>query len=134
MKGQAALEYLLITSIALAIFSPLMFFVTQRSHETNRELDFRALQDSLNSLVETADLVHSQGYPAQSNVIFYMPDGVVLTEITDKRVVVKVVREGEVTDFYASSSANLTGNLPEEPGNYELNVEALENGDVNITR
>lgn len=134
MKGQAALEYLLTISIALAIFSPLMFFVTQRSQETNRELEFRALQDSLNSLVETADLVHSQGYPAQSTVFFRMPDGVVSTTITDGNVIIEVKDEGGITSFHDSSSANLVGSLPNESGNYEFEVRALENGNVEIER
>lgn len=132
MKGQAALEYLIITAVALAIFSPVLFFVTQRSQETNRELEFRALRDSLNSLVETADLVHSQGYPAKSTVVFHMPDGVVSTNMTDGEVIVEVMRKGEVTDFHASSSAKLEGSLPEEPGNYELEIKALENSNVRI--
>lgn len=131
-KSQAAFEYMLIMGIALALLIPLFTYVNTHSSNIKRDLRKNALQDSLDSITEASDMVHSQGEPAKITVDVRIPEGVRSIEINNRTIIAEFNINGEITSIVSSSDAPLQGNLPESPGGYKVVVKALENY-VNIS-
>lgn len=132
-RGQAALEYMMIMGITLAILVPLFSLVTTYTNNSKVELRISSLDDSLNSVAESADMVYSQGYPAKITTRFHVPEGTVSTNVTDHHFTASISTGGGATDLFSKTSANLTGSLPSEKGNYRVSLKMTERGVVNVT-
>lgn len=131
-KSQVALEYLLMMGIAFLILVPLFNYINSYTVQTRSDLKRNALEDSLEQLVESSEMVYSQGEPAKITVNMYIPDGVVDQTIYNHSIVVGYEMSGLRTDLVVHSDAPLKGSLPRETGGYEVELKAEENY-VNIS-
>jgi len=131
--GQAAIEYMMIISITLVIMIPLLFLVNSYMSYGKDELKIRSLEDSVDSLAEASEMVYFQGYPAKMSINFYVPENVLITNVTDKFIRVRMMTASGITDIVAFTQANLTGNLPTQAGNYKVKIVAQEDGLVNVS-
>ncbi|MFP4634116.1 MAG: hypothetical protein ACLFM9_04095 [Candidatus Aenigmatarchaeota archaeon] len=131
--AQAATEYLMIMVIAMLVLVPLVSVVYSRTGRSRRELGLSALSDSLQGLADAADMVQAQGSPATITRTLHLPEGTQYTNVTENHFLARVETGAGPTDFPAKTSANLTGDLPDEPGSYRVKVKMEENGVVNVT-
>lgn len=132
-KGQAATEYLMIMGISLAILIPLFAFVQDYTYRSKIDMRVNSLEDSLQSLADTSDMVYYQGYPAKITVNIYMPEGVVETDISQRTLSATLQTPSGKNDILAVTDAPVNGSLPVEAGGYKMEVRALEEGYVNIS-
>lgn len=132
-KAQAAMEYMLIMAIAMLILVPLFSVVSSYTSQSKMDLRINALEDSIKNLADTADMVYSQGYPARMTTEFFVPKGIVYTNITEHRISARIQTSAGPADISTSTTANLTGSLPQSPGNYPMKVQMTVSGVVNIT-
>ncbi len=126
MKSQAAIEYLVLISLIIFFLIPLLYYSTSESANTIKLND---AQDAVQSLVKTADYVYSLGPGTKTNVLITIPEGVYNVSIKGYEIILNLAGYGEVV---GKSKANLTGNLSNLKGSYQVKVELLENGIVNI--
>lgn len=133
ISGQAAIEYMMIIGIVLVILVPLLFLINSYMSGGKDELRIRALQDGIDSLAEASDMVHFQGYPAKITISLYVPENVLLANVTENLVRVRVRTSTGPTDVTSFTQANLTGNLPVNAGTYRLSIVAQEDGLVNVS-
>ena len=126
MKSQAAIEYLVLVSLIIFFLIPLLYYSTSESANTIKLND---AQDAIQSLVKTADYVYSLGPGTKTTVLITIPDGVYNVSMKGHEVILNLAGYGEVV---GKSKANLTGNLSNLKGSYQIKVELLENGVVNI--
>ncbi len=133
MKGQAAVEYMIIIGIAMAILVPLFVILNSYTYETRSDLKIRALEDSMDSIAESSNMVYFQGYPAKMSVNLYVPEGVVMTNVSDNLFRVRVRYGNGYTDIVSMTDAIVNGSLPTKAGIYKITIKAVEDGWVNVS-
>ncbi|RLJ02993.1 MAG: hypothetical protein DRP11_02030 [Candidatus Aenigmatarchaeota archaeon] len=133
MKGQTALEYMIITGITLGIIIPLFLFINSYAYSTNLDLKIRGLESSLEELAQNSKLVYSQGYPAKITSRIEIPNGVLYSNVTQDMFVVGVMTPSGKVDIIAISEAPLNGSLPQTPGTHKVYLQMTSEGYVNVT-
>ena len=133
MKAQAAIEYMMIISIVMVIMIPLLFLVNSYMSQGKDELKVRALEDSVDALAEAADMVYFQGYPAKMTMKFYVPENVIMTNVSNNLIRVRILTSSGAIDITGFTQANLTGTLPTRSGIYKIRIIAQEDGLVNVS-
>ncbi|MFH1779542.1 MAG: hypothetical protein ABH803_00150 [Candidatus Micrarchaeota archaeon] len=110
-KGQAAVEYLSMVSISLLVLIPIWLFVSSINTDVQEDLNLGYVRQAVKRLGEAADLVHSQGYPAQLIVEVRVPNNVDSVSIQSNEVSVRILKNEGFSDVFYVSNANLTGDL-----------------------
>ena len=126
MKYQAATEYLILVGTILAILIPVLYYFSYQSSNT---LNLNDAQDVVSTLAKTADYVYSLGPGTKTNVLITIPEGVHNISIKGSEITLNLGGYGEVVGI---SKANLTGNLSSLKGTYQVKIELLESGLVDI--
>lgn len=132
-KAQAAIEYMTVIGFALLILLGLTIFAYNYTITARQAAVVSTSSSVVNNIVETANLVHSQGYPAKATLVIQIPESVQSITFSDKTIVMSVSVKGRRTDVIATAKTKLVGSLPTSKGFYRVNVQSF--GDyVNVTR
>lgn len=110
-NGQASLEYLAVIAFTLAALLVVWVYVSGVTSSTKQDLNVAYAKQIVLKLRDAADLVYSQGPPAQFVVEANVPDGIEEASVSQKEILLRVRGAGGLTDVYASTVANLTGDL-----------------------
>ena len=129
MKSQVALEYLIVASIAIAIILPIFYYSFTYS---SGSVSFSQAQDAVNTLAKAADYVYSLGVGSKTRVSIIIPNNVVSSSVTDKRILLKIRTSAGVSDMVAFTKANVSGSIPTSYGYYNMLVNMTEQGIVQI--
>ena len=132
MKAQAAIEFLIIVSVALTIIIPLILLVNQNLVSYKDDTKISLAKEAIKKLGENADWVFSQGPPAKVTVEVYIPDDVESVSIDNKMITYKIRTSAGINDVYYYTVSELRGSLPEKSGYYFVALTAYYNF-VNIT-
>lgn len=136
-KGQAALEYMVMISIALLIAAPIILQAQTSMQDVESLSKSSRIDSTLDSIEQGARLVNSQGSPARTTFAVTLPDRIVEARAEDNYVL--YVRRGPNGNqtFVRFFSFNVTGNPPASDGLHRVQVEAVspegEPDYVNIT-
>ena len=128
MKAQAAVEYLTMISISLLVLIPIWLFVSNINTDVQEELNLGYVKQSVKRIGEAADLVHSQGYPAQLIIEVRIPENIGSVSIQSNELSVRVLKNEGPSDVFYVTNANLTGDLDgvfETPGVKRVLVQAV---------
>ncbi|MBU0530687.1 MAG: hypothetical protein ABIH52_01045 [Candidatus Aenigmatarchaeota archaeon] len=125
-KGQVAMEYMLIIGIVMLFIIPVWSYMTTVHRDTSNEIYSTYAENAARKIVDTADLVYSQGPPASVNTVVYIPRYVQWINITNKTVSIRM-DTGQIQDISHFGIADLNGTLPISEGNYVIHVEAVGN-------
>jgi hypothetical protein len=130
VTAQAAFEYMVIVAIVVAFIIPIWSYVGSVQTQSSIELSLSYAKNAAEKLVETADVVYSQGPPAKVKLKLYIPKYVEAAEIMNHTVIFRVRTLAGLTDVHpdAESTALLNGTLPTAEGTYWVSIEAV--GDV----
>ncbi len=132
MKGQSAVEFLVIVSMLLLILGPLWIEVSQVLQQQQSELRVTYAKTALGEIQRAADIVAIQGPPSSITLRLYVPTDIVNSSISGKEVQFTIALGDARTDVVALTKTNVVGDLPTEEGFYRITVKA-ENGYVNVT-
>lgn len=132
MKGQTAFEYLVLFSLVLAVLSVLMLYSQQITEANREELIVANAITAVNKIVEASNIVYTQGKPSQITLSVYIPERIEDIEISNKRILMKVIVTSGITDVFAMSKAPLQGLISTTSGMKKIKVIA-EGSYVNIT-
>ncbi len=132
MKGQVAVEYLIIISVALIILLPLSLYINQSLIGYRDETKISRAWNAVNKLGENADWVFSQGPPAKKTIEIYIPDDVDEISFDNKTVLFRVKTSAGISDVFYVTVPELKGSLPEYGGYYFVSLTAFSNY-VNIS-
>ena len=140
MRAQAAVEYLAIVAISLAILVPLWIYVSSSNENVRQDLTVAYARQVVYKLKDAADVVFVQGAPAQLSVDVSVPSGITYASASGREILLRVDSGGGTTDVYSVTLGNVTGALASfatTPGSYFVLVKAQEdalgNVFVNIT-
>ena len=133
MKGQAAFEYLMIFSIVIVLVLILVAYAGQITERNKEEIRISNAMAAVNDIVDTANIVNTQGKPSALTLTsVYIPEGVESIDITGKKILIKIRVAGGISDYFATSKANLQGSISNTQGIKRIKVKAEDNY-VNIT-
>lgn len=131
MKGQAALEYMIVIGIALLVAAPFIAQAQSSVVEIRSSVGTIQAEDSLNDLGASIRTVEAAGEPAARTIRTRFPASLERTEVNNRRIVVVLNTDTGTRKLIRSFEANLTGSLPNEGGLYLVRTRA-EDGEVNI--
>ena len=137
MRGQAAVEWIVIISVAMLLLAVMLSF----SHDSYgfflNSIKVGKAKAALNDLKNAADFVFGQGKDAKTRVYVTIPDSCNLTLRTlpggEGQMQAVVYADGKEQYFDVYTDANLTGSLPSKAGSYCMDVECT-GASVSITR
>ena len=127
LKGQVAIEYIIIFGIGLLIVGLLWVFVSDESQRTSYEVQLAYTKNALNKITDTANIVAIQGSPAQTYINPYFPENMQRVIIEGNTVTFEITYRDIVNNISAESIANLTGSLSATPGSKRILVKAVGN-------
>ncbi|PIN96649.1 hypothetical protein COX86_03050 [Candidatus Micrarchaeota archaeon CG_4_10_14_0_2_um_filter_60_11] len=114
-RGQAAVEYLAIVALSLAVLVPVWLYVDGQRTGVDGQLRLGYAQQAVDRIRDAADLVYAEGPPAQFAVEVNVPDGVLSASIAGKQVALLVDEPWGASEVYAATVANVTGSLDSFP-------------------
>lgn len=124
MRGQAAVEYMLLFGILLAFLVPVFVYSTQGSLLSIRTA---RMQEALRALDVAADELEKMG-GGQITVFITLPEGIEGYSIENNTVKYTVRSDGSTSDAFFILKNNIIGKLPTEQGGHEINIAKLPNG------
>lgn len=130
-RGQAAVEYLAVISIALVLAAP--FVIKAQSSVIDLQIGSNAVsvQSTLNNIETAVETVSASGEPATRKVIVSLPQTVESTRVYNRSVVITVNTRKSVVNYSRTFDVNITGSLPQKPGRFEVKTTA-EGDEVRI--
>lgn len=130
-KAQAALEYMMITVMAMIILVPIIFYAYQQN-----EISMRVSQAKLAAfrISASADSLYAQGPGAKASLDILLPSGYSAQSFASGNIIdIKVYTPAGLNDIIEVARANLSGSLPSQPGYRRIFLAMLDSGNVNIT-
>jgi len=144
-KGQAAIEYLVLTGFTMLILTILLIAAYNRMSSSEKQIDLNSAEVAVNKLKEASDFVYIHGDPTKLTVSVYLPKDLVNAQsyIDNKTINIAMNVQGEYTDVWRSTLGNIGWDLegvtsfPTTEGYYILIVESTDfdsiyNGTINI--
>jgi hypothetical protein len=137
MRGQAAVEWMVILSVAILLLAVMLSFNEENYLSFRSNVKVSQVKAALNDLKNAADFVYSQGQGAKTRMYITIPSAAnfTITTLSSGRGQIQAVVHvrGDEQYFDVYTDGNLTGSLPQDTGGYCIDVECLE-GVVNISR
>ncbi|MCK4551001.1 MAG: hypothetical protein KAT91_03530 [Candidatus Aenigmarchaeota archaeon] len=131
--GQAAMEYLVVVSMALFLLTPVLLMGQNAIDGLRKDSNTLIARQTLNKFAEASELVYAQGPPAAVTIKAQLPANINETLFVENMIIMRLKLYGRTGDIISSLDFNVTGNIPNEPGTYQINIRAIDNG-VNITQ
>ncbi len=129
MRAQAALEYLVIVGMMLAILIPAFWYSLRTSQQT---LDLRQTKDAAQKVARTADTVYALGPGSRMYARIRLPATVEDEQVGNNTVLFRVDVGQGPQDIFELTKGDVIGVLPEERGEHRVLVKMLESGIVQI--
>ncbi len=135
-RGQAGLEYVMLTGLLLFFFIPLIHYSFE---ESNNAIKISQIDSYVGRLSKAVDAVHSVGPGAMEVVVVNAPKGIIFASTNNSadgtfhEINLQVNFKGGISDIHAPVKPYIYGNLPSEPGTYHLKVRCLNESAVNIS-
>lgn len=127
-KAQLALEYVIVTALAITILTPILLYATRTLDEYRQSNQLIMARNSVTKLGQAADWVFSQGQPAKLEVEIYIPEGIREINISDRFILFKVETYLGNSTFHYFTLGNINGSIPLSPGYIKVKVEATPIG------
>ena len=124
MRGQAAIEYLVIASMLMMFMIPIWVYIMTIQQQTTQELSLSYTRNTAKQMADAASLVHSQGSPAKINIKVYIPDGISNVSIINKTIIFHVLAGPQESEVWYTSTAELQGedDIPINEGYYYFDI------------
>ncbi|HQT44984.1 MAG TPA: hypothetical protein PLO51_03340, partial [Candidatus Micrarchaeota archaeon] len=129
MKAQSSIEQLIVIATALAFITIAFYIAATMSAES---IKIAQAQDSVERLAAAADYVYSLGPNSKEYVTVFLPQGILSTNTSGKRIVFQVGTATGATDIFADTHADLTGTIEPTQGRQNVLVEYLPTGKVRL--
>jgi len=123
-KGQAAIEYLFVFGVALALSTPFIMQSQKSVLQLKTGSDAMQLQNSLEKLETSVKTVSASGEPARRTFDMEVPSNVESAEIQGTGVVYTLRTSSGNSDFIVDTGTKISegSEIPEETGLYVVRV------------
>ena len=124
MKAQVSVEYLVILGVSFLILIPFFLYGNQSMVAARDNLRVSMVKNAVEKIGQSADWVYSQGSPAKVTVMVYIPEQVEAVSIHNHEINFRVRTTAGVTDVFYITKGNVSGNIPNSQGYYNVFVVA----------
>jgi hypothetical protein len=131
MRGEVAVEYMIVISLALIFLIPLSIYLGRSLIGYEESARISQARDVIVKLGESANWVWSQGSPAKLTLDVCIPEGVEKV-VLDNIILFRLRTSTGVSDVYYYTIPQLNGTIPTKAGCYKLSLIAEEEF-VNVT-
>lgn len=132
-RAQAGIDYFVVIAMLLVLLSPFWIYLYDNLNRSQDDLRIAYAKTATSRIKEAADLVYSQGAPAQATIQVYLPSSIDSTNVTTNTLEMKMRVAGGTSDVVSTTrAAQLQGSLPATEGYHSIIVKAMD-GYVNIT-
>lgn len=125
-RSQASVEFVSIVAISLLALLAVWYYVNETNDDVKEEIRIAQAKQVVSRLKEAADLVYTQGPPAQFMVDVQVPDLVADTYVRGKMIALNITTKatagGKPQLIYATTIGNVTGDLSKFEGLSGLHV------------
>ena len=133
-RGQISIEYVMLLGMILVVSVSLFSYVSRKASE---DIRINQADDTVKTIINTANSVYSLGLGGKSIAIVNIPSGVVSGGVYDKTLVLNLSIFGGVSEFFSSSKARLVAtsdfsNKIKIKGTYHVPVETFKDKDGKI--
>ena len=132
MKGQTAIEYLLLFSLVFMILAILTSYAQDMTERNREEIIMSNAVIAVNKIAEASDIVYTQGKPSQITLSVYIPEKVYSIEFLNRMMIMRINVSSGSSDIFAESKAPLQGSISTTSGTKRIRIKA-EGSYVNIT-
>ena len=130
-QGQAGIEYVMLIAILLFFLIPTIYYSL---NEANTTVKISQIDNAIRRLVRAADAVHALGPGAIEIITVTLPEGIDNITVEGSSILLEATLYGGGSDVHYVSQASLVGALPTDEGTYNIRVESMKIGVVNITQ
>jgi len=127
MKGQTAIEYLLLFSLVFGILAILTSYAQDITERNREEIIMSNAVIAVNKIAEAANIVYTQGKPSTITFSVYIPEKVYSIEFSGKMMIMRISVSSSSTDVFAMSKAPLQGFISTSSGTRRIKVNAEKN-------
>ncbi len=132
-RAQAGIDYFVVIAMLLVLLSPFWIYLYDNLNRSQDDLRIAYAKTATSRIKEAADLVYSQGSPAQATVRVYLPKSIDSTNVTASTLEMRIRVAGGTSDVVSTTrAAQLQGSFPKTEGYHSIIVRAMD-GYVNIT-
>lgn len=132
MRGQVAIEYLILMGMAVLIVMPLLIIYFSQSLELSDQTNAALAERSINQIAEASTTVYYLGAPSSRTVNVEFPKNIVSSELQGQLIVLRLDSASGDYDYTAASATNLTGDFNVTPGPHVIRLTALDNDSVEV--
>lgn len=131
LKGQAAIEYMTVLSLALLLASPFVLRAQDSILDLRSNSNVVTVENSLNDIEVAAETVNAAGEPAARTFTVRMPQTLQKTWVLDNAIVVQLKTPSARSNHTRTFDFNVSGELPDKPGRHRLKTQA-NNSEVEL--
>ncbi len=149
MRAQAAMEYLMVIALVMALIVPASYIFYKYAQSSSERIKAGQIDKMGNDIVDSAETIYYLGYPSRQDIDEQMPEGVYNISIFNNWAVEPKVNElvfytrfgGKQSEQVFFSRVNINGSFSKRdwaPGAKVIRVAAVEGTpsyvNINFTR
>ena len=124
--AQSGLEYMIIVIIAMLLITPVVLRGTSMLTDMKQEMNVMGAKSAINDMGDAFESVFAQGEPAKITLGVRFPERINVTTVGPREIMIRLNSYGGTTDIVNMFDFNVTGNLPQDNGYYEVVVNAVK--------
>jgi uncharacterized protein (UPF0333 family) len=125
MKAQVSIELLIVVGIGIAIVSLYILYSYNFFYSYKSNTDISMTKEALQKIVQNANFVARQGEPARQKINICLPLSLQSCSILNNKTLLCTLQNNK--EVFYDSEVDLTGNLPQTSGCWNLILSAKEN-------
>jgi uncharacterized protein (UPF0333 family) len=126
-RGQSSFEQLIVVALGIGMVTLVFYYSVNLSSDNIR---ISQAEDMVEKLSKSADYVYSLGPGSKDVVDVYVPEGMVLTDITNNSIRVRLSLSSGESDVFADTKPVIIGEIPPIPGHHRIAVTHTQSGKV----
>lgn len=132
MKSQAALEYMIVISLALVFIIPFFLLAQNSVRDLDSNINLIESKETVEKLSDGVKLVYAQGEDAKMSIYVKFPKNIVSTHVVQQMVIINIGVDSMNNSIFEVFDFNVTGTLPATYGNHKIILTNINNT-VNIS-
>jgi len=127
MKGQIAIEYIIIVGFVLVVINIFLLAYFQYSESSTKEIELLQISKITKKLVNSAENVNAYGVPSKTTLTAYFPNNI--QNITFQNGILFIYKSKNGLSYISESSLiNITGDISPGSGIKHITIKATSEG------
>lgn len=126
MKAQAGVEYLFMVGFGILILTAFWIYANNNTGSTEWGIEIAQAKNSMDKIVQAADMIYIQGEPAQIYVYPTFPTCIRNVSMVNRTIRMVLIHGSMNVTIYGDASVNITGIINPLPGNRKILIRAIK--------